>query len=147
MKLKSKSVTRYIFGTVVGFLILATGAVAAKMMRETGGMVGALPYIFIGIGAGIFGNSSSNLIKILTLKNSPEVVESIEIEQNDERNVMILDKARAQSYQLAMFVYGALMLAFGLMKVDISIVLTMVIAYLFVTCSSVYFKYRLEKYM
>lgn len=110
------------------------------------GIIETLPYIFIGIGSGIFGQNLGAILSILSLKNSPQTAKQLEIEENDERNITIRNKAKAKAYDLMLLVYGALMLAFGLMKADMVIVLSLVGAYLFIVFSSVYFseKYRKE---
>lgn len=147
MEKNNKTIGKYIFYTFIGLLILATGAVLAKLMRDYTGVLQSIPYIFIGIGAGIFGQNTGTIGKILSVKNDPEFAKQIEIEENDERNVMLADKARAKAYQLMIFVYGALMLAFAIMKVDIVIIITMVVAYLFIVGSSVYFRSQIAKKM
>jgi hypothetical protein len=143
---KNKTIGKYVIYTLMGFLLLATGAVLAKTTRDMKGVLETLPYIFIGIGSGIFGQNLGTIISTLTLRKSPDAARQLEIEESDERNIMIRNKAKAKSYDLMLLVYGALMLAFGLMKADLSIVLSMVAAYLFITFSSVFYseKYRKE---
>ena len=143
--MKNKSLGKYVFYTLIGFMLLATGAVLGKANRDIPGILGTLPYIFIGIGSGIFGQNLGSIVTLLSLKNSPETAKRIEIEQSDERNIMIRDKAKAKSYDLMLFVFGALMLAFGLMNVDLTIVLSMVGAYLFIAGSSIYYSEKFRK--
>ena len=45
------------------------------------------------------------------------------------------------------FVFGALMLTFALMEVELAAVLLLVAAYLFVEFSAVYYRCKLEKQM
>jgi 4-hydroxybenzoate polyprenyltransferase len=43
------------------------------------------------------------------------------------------------------FVFGALMISFALMNVDLAVVLLMVFAYLFVVGSHIYYRVKFEK--
>ncbi|MEG0614603.1 MAG: hypothetical protein RR540_02515 [Oscillospiraceae bacterium] len=142
--MKTKVTTRYLIYTIIGFLLLATGAILAKTTRDFGGIMQTLPYIFIGIGAGIFGQNLGGLIHHNAIKNTP-AEKQLEIDEKDERNLMIRDKAKAKSFDLANLVYGALMLSFALMQVDISVVLATVGAYLFVNCSNFYYLVKFQK--
>ena len=139
--------SRSIICTIFGFFLLVVGAIIGKETRGVEGFMEVLPYISIGIGAGIFGQNSGELIKRASLKNSPEEAKRLEIEAKDERNMALEAKAKAKAYELMIFVFGALMLAFGLMEVDMIVVISMVIAYLFVAGSSIYFRFQYEKEM
>jgi dipeptide/tripeptide permease len=146
-EVKNKGKGRYIIYTLMGFIILAAGAILAKTTREPQGMMQALPYIFIGIGAGIFGQNVGTLISFRLLKKDPKAAKQIEIEEKDERNTMIRNRAKAKAYDLMILVYGALLLAFGLMLVNVEVVLAMVVAYIFIVTSSIYYMNKFEKEM
>ncbi|MEA4889917.1 MAG: hypothetical protein VB070_10685 [Clostridiaceae bacterium] len=45
------------------------------------------------------------------MKNNPEIQKQIEIEKNDERNVAMMNRAKAKAYDIMTFVFGALMLS------------------------------------
>ena len=67
----------------------------------------------------------------------------MEIDKNDERNIAIANQAKAKAYDIMLYVFGALMVAFALMSVDMVAVLLLVAAYLFVVG---FFIYYLNKY-
>lgn len=88
-----------------------------------------------------------NAISRKVLKNSPDIARQKEIEKNDERNVMIASRAKAKAFDLMTFVFGALMLSFALMEVDLAAVVLLVAAYLFVVGYSIYCRFKFEKEM
>ncbi|AFV01968.1 Polyprenyltransferase (cytochrome oxidase assembly factor) [Dehalobacter sp. DCA] len=83
----------------------------------------------------------------MALKNYPDEVRKIEIEQNDERNLTITNKAKAKAYDKMIYVYGAIILAFGLMQIDLMAIIILVISYLFVVFSGIYYRSKYEKEM
>lgn len=134
-------------GVIVGLLLLGVGLYLVKTVPEPQGIMKALPYICIGLGAGIFGNGMGNIISKGALKGSPDLQKQIEIDQKDERNVAISHRAKAKAYDMMIFVYGALLLAFALMGIDMTAVLMLVCAYLFVVFYSIYCRSKYEKEM
>lgn len=145
--MKNKSIERYLVYSLIGFIILAAGAILAKLTRDAQGIMQTLPYIFIGIGAGVFGQNLGTAFNIHAMKKAPQVAKQKEIEEKDERNIAIRNKAKAKAYDLMVMVFGALMMAFALMQVSRVVVLAIVIAYLFVVFSNVYFISKYHKEM
>jgi hypothetical protein len=143
--IKSNRIEKYIFLTILGFVILAIGAIIAKNTRDMEGILGIIPYLMIGIGSGIFGQNLGSSIQIYTMRKNPDEAKRRAIDENDERNIVIRDKAKAKAYDLMLYVYGALMLAFALTDVDFIIIITYVIAYLFISVSNIYYITRFQK--
>ena len=81
------------------------------------------------------------------MKKDPELAKQMEIEAKDERNIMIANYAKGKAFDLMTFVFGALMVSFALMGVDLAAVLLLVAAYLFVEGSAVWYRVRFEKEM
>ena len=79
------------------------------------------------------------------LKN-PQAARQFEREQKDERNQVISNKSKARVYDLMIFVYAAVVLAFALMQVEIYVTMTLVAVYLFFIFANVFFvtKYSRE---
>ncbi|WP_309121523.1 hypothetical protein [Paenibacillus sp.] len=79
-------------------------------------------------------------------KNNPAAAKQLEIEMKDERNLAIANRAKAKAYDMMVFVLGALITAFALMAIDLTMVLLLVFAYLFIVGYNTYyhFKYRKE---
>lgn len=130
---------------ILGLLLLAAGLYLAKTNDAATGIMRALPFVCIGIGCGLFGQGMGGVIERSILKKHPEVLKQKEIEVKDERNQEIGNRAKAKAYDLMVFVFGALMVSFALMGVDLIVVLLIVFAYLFVVGSGVYYRIKLEK--
>jgi len=143
---KSKS-DKYAVFSVIGLIIFVTGLVLIKSIPGAQGMVRVLPYLCVGIGTGLFGQNLGEILKNAALKKEPQAAKQIEIEAKDERNIAISNKAKAKSYDLMLMVFAALMLAFALMQVDMSMILTFVAAYLFIVFSNIYYLNKYQKEM
>ena len=130
-----------------GILLAGAGAVLLKTMSEAQGFLLVLPYVCIGLGCGIFGHGGGNLLARRAMKNSPDLQKQIEIDKNDERNVAIANRAKAKAYDIMLFVFGALMVSFALMGVELYAILLLVFAYLFIVGCSIYYQCRFDKEM
>ena len=80
-------------------------------------------------------------------KRNPALQKQIEIEQRDERNAAISNRAKARAYDMMIYVFGALMISFSLMGVELRAILLLAFAYLFVVGWGVYYRCRFEKEM
>ena len=72
---------------------------------------------------------------------------SMDIEKNDERNIMIANKAKGKAFDRMTYIFGALMVSFALMDVDMTAVLLLVFAYLLVHGFSIYYRMKFDKEM
>lgn len=133
------------------FVLLGLLAAAAGLwLLRSGADLGAaraLPYLCIGAGCGIFGYGAGELLAARAVKGDPALQRRLEVERADERNRAIADRAKGKAFDRMTFVYGALMLTFALMEVELAAVLLLVAAYLFVEFSAVYYRCKLEKQM
>jgi len=135
------------FLAIAGGLLLGVGLYLAKTIIEPQGIMRALPYVFIGVGCGIFGQGLGEIIGSRAIKNNPDIQKHMEIEKNDERNITIANRAKAKAYDMMIFVFGALMLAYALMGIDMVEVLLLVFAYLFVIGYGIYYRIKFDKEM
>lgn len=71
----------------------------------------------------------------------------MDIAINDERNIAIANRAKGKAFDRMTFVFGALMVSFALMGVDMIAVLLLVFAYLLVHGYAIYYRFRLEQEM
>lgn len=133
--------------TILGVIVLAAGMALLKLVDAPEGVMPALPYVCIGIGCGLFGRGMGNLISERTYKNYPEAKVQYEIDLNDERNILIANKAKAKAYDLMIFVFGALMLAFALMEVDMIVILLIVCSYLIIIGFGIFYRCKYDKEM
>ena len=139
-----KKVMNYVM-TVLGILILGTGLLLVKTITDPQGIMKGLPYVCVGIGSGIFGSGIGNLISQKTMKKRPDLQKQIEINQKDERNIAIGNSAKAKAYDMMIYVFGALMLSYTLMDIDLLPMLLLVFAYLFVIFYGIYYRIKYEK--
>jgi len=130
---------------ILGLALLALGLYLVKTTNATEGILLTLPYVFVGIGSGLFGQGVAGVIERYVYKKHPDMQKQKEIEVNDERNREISNRAKAKGYDTMVFVFGALMISFALMNVDLAVVLLMVFAYLFVVGSHIYYRVKFEK--
>lgn len=132
-----------LFLMLAGLCLLALGFV---LLRVIGGFT-ALPYLCIGLGCGAMGHGAGELIKTRLLRRDPDLEKQQRILRDDERNVAIGDRAKARAYDAMVYVFAALILAFALMNVPLSVLLPLIAAYLCIEGIAVYFRIKLEKEM
>ncbi len=132
---------------IIGLLLLVTGMALLKTITAPQGIMQTLPYVCIGLGCGLFGGGMGGILGNRALKRHPEISRQKEVEEQDERNRAIADRAKARASDIMIFVFGALMLSFGLMNVELRVILLMVLAYLFVAGYHIYHRCKLEKEM
>ncbi|HYF75143.1 MAG TPA: hypothetical protein VD757_01040, partial [Candidatus Nitrosocosmicus sp.] len=75
------------------------------------------------------------------------IEKQLEIDRHDERNIAIGNRAKAKAYDMMIYVFGALLLAFALMDVDMTALLLLVFAYLFVVGYGIYYRIKYDKEM
>lgn len=132
---------------IIGLLILAAGLYLIKTNSDPQGIMRALPYVCIGIGCGLFGHGMGEIISERAFRSDPEKQRKLKIEANDERNIAITNRAKGKAFDMMTFIFGALMLSFALMGIDMIAVLLLVFAYLFVHGLALYYRFKLDKEM
>lgn len=132
---------------IIGLILIVTALVMLKTLSEPQGVMQVLPYVCIGVGCGIFGQGMGDIISIKAIKSNPDIHKQIEIEKKDERNIAIANRAKAKSYDMMIFVFGALMLSFTLMGINMMAILLFVFSYLFVIFYGIYYRYKYDKEM
>ena len=145
--MKQYKIIRYVFLSIIGFIIFGGGLVLIKLLPEANGILKTLPYLCVGVGAGIFGGNLGTVIKNKTMLKNPQAAKQIEIDQKDERNNAIINKAKARAYDLMIYIYAAIILAFTLMRVDMYVIFTLIAVYLFFVFTYVYYISKYQKEM
>ena len=145
--MKTKSIGRYIALSVLGLVLFIGGGMLAVLNRDSSGIMLTLPYVCIGVGCGIFGGNLGTAIKIHLLRKGGPGAKQAEIEEKDERNMAIRNKAKAKAYDMMIMVFGALMLGFVLAQADLYVILAFIAAYLFVTATNIYYICKFNKEM
>ena len=133
--------------TIIGLLFLIAGTYYIKAIGVPEGAMRVLPYLAIGIGCGLFGHGFSRSVSDMAIKSDPAAQKRVRIEENDERNNLIANKAKGRAFDMMTGVYGALMVAFGIMGVDMIQLLLMVFAYLIIHGAAIYYRIKFEKEM
>lgn len=142
-----KKITTSYLLTVLGLILTVLGLVFIKTIINPQGIMLALPYICIGIGCGIFGHGVGNVINNKVIKNNPDIEKKVEIEKKDERNIAIANKAKAKAYNLMIFVFATLIIAFALMGIDMIAVLILIFAYMFIIGYGIFYRLKYDKEM
>ena len=132
---------------ILGLLLLVVGLSLIKVSNDPQGIMRTLPYVCIGIGCGLFGHGMGNVISERAINSYPELKRQLDIEKNDERNVAIANRAKGKAFDMMTFVFGALMLSFALMGIDMVAVLLLVFAYLLVHGFALYYRFKFDKEM
>lgn len=127
--------------TVIGSLLLAIGLYLIKTIGDFQGLMMTLPYIRIGVGCGLFGHGMGDIISERAIRNYPEIQRQLD----DEHNVDITNRAKGKAFDIMTFVFGALMLSFAPMGIDIVAVLLLVFAYLFVQGTAIYYRFKFDR--
>lgn len=141
-----KKTKNYIM-TVLGIVLVLLGLYFIKSVDNPKEFLLALPYVCIGVGCGVFGYGMGNLVSDKAIQNYPDIKRQIEIEEKDERNIAISSRAKAKAYDIMTFVFGALMVSFALMGVDMIPILLFVFTYLFIQGYAIYYRCKYEKEM
>lgn len=141
-----KTISPY-FLTVAGVVLLAGGVYFIKTIDDPQGILRALPYIFVGLGCVIFGHGIGEIILQSAMKKNPAAAKQLEIEQKDERNLAIANRAKAKGYDLMVFLFGALLFTIALMGIDLIVLLLFVFSYLFILVYSTYYRFKYYKEM
>ncbi len=136
---------------ILGLLIFAAGLILLWLLPEASGVFSvlpestfkALPFICMSVGIGIF---CGNLGAALARRN-PQALRQSEIEQKDERNQALANKAKAKAFSMMLYTMAALVLAFALMGVEAYVVITLVVVYLFFIGTMIYFLNKYHKEM
>lgn len=133
---------------VTGALLLLVAALLLKLgPAQEQPLLRVLPFLCLGVGAGLLGQGVGQLLQRKALQGNPELARQQQIEVEDERNIQLAQRAKAKAFDLMIFVFGALLLAFALMQVDLTAILLLVGAYLLVQGYAVYCRVRLEEEM
>lgn len=134
---------------VLGIVLLLCGFYLWKgVAHETpNAFLSKISYICIAFGCGFFGHGMGNLIADKAIRKDPNVQKQTEIEKNDERNIAISSRAKSKAYDIMTFVFGAVMVSFALMGVEMMPILLLVFAYAFVQGCAIYYRVKYNREM
>ncbi len=130
---------------ILGITLLVFGFYILKSSTDQTGIYGVLPYIFIGLGCVLFAQGIGEIISNKAL--SEEHKKRIAIEKHDERNLFISNYAKAKAYSFMTYAYGALLISFAIMGMQLRYILLLAFTYLLVVGYEIYSRIKLEKEM
>ena len=141
--------TKGILLLMLSFAMLGAGLYFALSAfgREPSGIMITLPFVLIGFGSGLIGASISLIVRNNAAMKNPDFQTRQRIEQNDERNIIVYSAAKAKSFNVAIYLYAAVLIAFTLMRVSAAAILILVAAYVVMIVSFIVFYNRLNKVM
>ena len=132
---------------VGGVLLLIAGLYLLRTGEDPQGATAVLPYVCIGIGCGLFGHGTGNLLASWAVSGHPGGRRQMEIEREDERNQAIGDRAKGRAFDIMTYTFGALTLIFAIMGVCLAAGLQLVVAYLFLHGWAAYNRIKYEREM
>lgn len=145
--MKSNSILKHVVFSAIGLIACIFGVILIKPLDNENSFLQSLPYILIGMGSGIFGGNLGSAINKHIMAKNPQTAKKSKIEENDERNISIRNRAKAKAFDLMLFVFGGLMLSFSLMQADMVLTLSLVACYLFIVFSHIYYLCKFQKEM
>jgi len=124
--MKYQKSTGYTIACISGVILIIAGILLAIFYTVPYGVMPALPFALGGVGLGAFGGGLSGVISVCIMKKDPGLAKQVEIEENDERNITIENKAKAKTDTLISMLLWALIIFLAVMQVQLFIILVFV---------------------
>jgi len=121
-----KTPKSYIISCIIGTVMIVAGVLLTIFYTEPQGVMQALPFAIMGIGAGSFGGGIAGILSTRMMKKDPNMATQVRIYENDERNIMIGNKAKAKTDTFTQFLLLALTLFLAVMQVQLLVILVFV---------------------
>jgi len=141
--MKSKKIGLNIFGTIIGIILFSVGGIGMKIGWFAD--FKAVPGVLIGLGCGVFGYHFGTIIQVIVMKKNPKEAKRVEIEQKDERNLLIVNTAKRKAFDAMVYIYATVMFICVLLNVNFIVIFLLVGAYLLVHGIMIYHFYKLSK--
>ena len=137
----NKKRTQIIF-LIIGAVFLVAGGLIMKnpSIKQISGAC-------IGIGAGLWGIGIANLLMSRYYQKHPQAKKQEQIQQNDERNIQIRDKAKAKSADILQWVIMAGALVSIVVNAPLWVTLAIVAVFLSKTVLELYFMHIFQQQM
>lgn len=132
----------------LGLVLLLGGALVLLFGEGLGLPFGnAVPYIYLPLAVGwvftVYG--LGDIVSRRVAKTQPETARRVAIEQADERNIALSNKAKAKAYDRMLYIFSALVVVLAVTGAGVWAVLLCVAAYILVVCINIYYLARYQK--
>ena len=144
---QNNTVLKNLVFALFGLALIVLGILAHMHGASVEKGIVAMYYLLIGIGCGIFGHFTGNIISYFSTRNNEEIRRQIEIEKKDERNIVIAEKAKSKAYDLMIYLFAAMLIMFSLMGVDKLQIIIVVAIYLSIQIYALYWRSKFERTM
>ena len=118
--MKKNNIWLYVIGMIAGGVLLFLGrkVFVAEELKMLAG-------ICFGFGSAFFVLGIGNLVGAFTAAKfeDQEVIRQKRIEENDERNIRILDRSRAKANQVLVYILSIIILVLGFMNVELYVII------------------------
>ena len=111
---------------ITSILTVVLGFVFNIVFDEIEGILIAGPYVMIGVGCGVSGGLGGELLSKRASRRNPDLIESIRIEQNDERNIQIKNKAKAKVLDMIMYLLGPIYIGLAFLSINLVPILILI---------------------
>jgi hypothetical protein len=115
MKKQPKSYVLY-----MGIIIFVVGLLLKFLIPASDGALQALPFVLTGFGAGIIGVGVVNIFRKRMIDNNPQKAKQYDINEKDERNIRIREKAGYATWYTTLFVLSAISLTFAVLDYKVA---------------------------
>ena len=131
---------------IISLLGLAA-VIAGFVLARNGAASSPVPYLMLGLGAGAFGHGAGFLLRHFAVKGNAKAEKRLRIEEQDERNRTVYDRAKARAYDIGMYIYMGVMLALAVMQISLTVTFVLLVGYLVINGVYFYYFYRYNKEM
>lgn len=142
---KSKNTFKNVSLMCLGLLAVCAGVYMIKNVSGEGDLTVKAGYILIGLGSGIFGHFLGNIISSKAVSGNQEIESFIKIAKNDERNIMLAEKAKAKAFTVMTYSFASVLLCLALISSEVYTILILVCLYIALELYAVYWRIKLEK--
>ena len=129
-------------------IVLMLGSAAILLFAQSKGWPTSVSsYLFFPLWLGwmLLCHALGDIFGKRAAKKHPETARRVAIEQEDERNIAIANKAKAKAYDSMLYAYSALVVLLAVMGVGIVPVLLLLTGYLSVVGLNIYWLNRYHK--
>ena len=104
----------------MGIIVFVVGILLKFLFPASDGALHTLPFVLNGFGAGIVGVGVVTVLRKKVIDNDPQKAKQYEINEKDERNIRIREKAGYATWYTTLFVLSAVSLIFVVLEYNVA---------------------------